>query len=736
MKRLLPIFAFLMISGWSYGQIVIDDTQTPNDLVFGTLLGEGVTASNIVFTGYPDQIGFFNGVNSNIGLDSGIVLSAGPVSEMVNIAAASYAGNSYNPPGAGDPDLLTIAQSVTTNPSAGSITATNDAAILEFDFIPNGDTVRFNFVFASDEYNTWINSSFNDVFAFLISGPGITGPYASPPAFPDGAENFALVPGTDLPITISTIYDEPSETPPQMNAEYYISNVGGTTHIFNAFTTVIEIEAPVICGELFHFKFGVADCQDTFLASSVFLEAQSFSAEPEEIKLSTVFEPGIIELAGICDSSFASFNRNCAADSGFYQLKFQGEPIEGVDFITWNLPDTIILAPGETEHTFGISAIPDGIDEGVETMEVILCVSLDPENEPFLPQDTAYLDIFDEFNLPITSEDINLICPTPQVVLTAEALNGTEPYIYSWLDGSGTEVGNTPVISVDVPDDEEVYTIQAEDLCGLTGDLEVTVTNSIPPDPVVNITEDEDPFCPGAPYDLTAVIEGGTPGFSYLWSSTEETESITVTAPTGSLNPYPVQVFITDFCNRAASTTIELIPPPLIDANGIVNDLLCLGDDLPLSSLVEGGVEPYQYTWLLDNVALDQSFYSIGTGEGEVPGMPLGEEYIYTLLVTDYCWNFDPMTYIGFDTDTLDVIACFVPNVFSPNGDNLNDEFLALELETKSGTMHIFNRWGVEIYTTSTSSWDGEDAPEGTYFYVIEFADGTDPVNGSVTLLR
>ena len=80
--------------------------------------------------------------------------------------------------------------------------------ILEFDFFPSADTVKFNYVFAGEEYLEWVNTQFNDVFAFLISGPGITGPYASPAAFPGGAINIGAY-GYNKPIdqpVVSNIY--------------------------------------------------------------------------------------------------------------------------------------------------------------------------------------------------------------------------------------------------------------------------------------------------------------------------------------------------------------------------------------------------------------------------------------------------------------------------------------------------------------------------------------------------
>ena len=92
--------------------------------------------------------------------------------------------------------------------------------------------------------------------------------------------NLALVPGTNLPITISTIH-------PGLNASYYVDNQSGTTHTLNGQTIPIGITFDVICGETYHFKFAVADCQDDFLSTAVFLQDDSFTSPPVELSLQT-----------------------------------------------------------------------------------------------------------------------------------------------------------------------------------------------------------------------------------------------------------------------------------------------------------------------------------------------------------------------------------------------------------------------------------------------------------------
>ena len=134
-----------------------------------------------------------------------------------------------------DPDLLTVANSVP--PLIGqtfTVSSINDVAVLEFDFVPTSDSL-FRYVFGSNEYLTYVNTQYNDVFGFFISGPGITGPYSAPAAFPNGSVNIATVPNSTpaLPITISSVNDV-------LNNQYYIDNqnTNPQTVLCNGFTTV------------------------------------------------------------------------------------------------------------------------------------------------------------------------------------------------------------------------------------------------------------------------------------------------------------------------------------------------------------------------------------------------------------------------------------------------------------------------------------------------------------------
>ncbi|MFH2143717.1 MAG: choice-of-anchor L domain-containing protein, partial [Bacteroidota bacterium] len=159
---------------------VDDITYTPQQLVTDILVTGCLQAFNVVYTGDPLAIGyFFNAFG--VGIQEGVIMSSGHVADATlppNQTAASSLG------GSGDPLLNAI---VTPD-------VTTDVTILEFDFIPAGDTLKFDFIFCSEEYPEYV-FSFNDVFAFFLSGPN-----------PSGGNytnyNIALLPGTTTPVSI------------------------------------------------------------------------------------------------------------------------------------------------------------------------------------------------------------------------------------------------------------------------------------------------------------------------------------------------------------------------------------------------------------------------------------------------------------------------------------------------------------------------------------------------------
>ncbi len=214
-------------------------TLTAGQLV-ESILGEGVSFQNVVYTGSSNAAGVFsNGTQAGLSIVQGIILSSGSAAGA--IGPNNNSGYSVSNGTAGDADLSALINGATTN----------DASILEFDFIPVSEEISFNFILGSEEYPEFLN--FHDVFGFFVNGT-----------------NIALLPGTNTPIAINTVNH-------LTNSQYYISNTPAVYDIqCDGFTTTFAVTATVSPGVINHIKLAVADMGDSALDTWVFLEQGSF----------------------------------------------------------------------------------------------------------------------------------------------------------------------------------------------------------------------------------------------------------------------------------------------------------------------------------------------------------------------------------------------------------------------------------------------------------------------------
>lgn len=258
----------------------------PSDLV-NTLAGTGITISNISYAGAENAAGTFSGGTGIIGFEKGIILSSGDIANVVG--PNMFDGVSAINDTPGDADL-----------DAESGSTTLDAALLEFDFVADADTVEFNYVFASEEYNEFVNSLFNDVFAFFINGV-----------------NCAKA-GGDA-VSINTVNND-------SHPELYLNNaLDSRSEVINTemdgLTVVLTCQAPVTPGQTNHIKLVIADSTDRILDSNVFLQAGSFTAKPKQPSCDLNAVPQVIN-ASLQNSSLAtSYNAaDPRAPAGVYTI--------------------------------------------------------------------------------------------------------------------------------------------------------------------------------------------------------------------------------------------------------------------------------------------------------------------------------------------------------------------------------------------------------------------------------
>ena len=189
MKRIgLSLLVGLALLSKSFGQLVIDTSIAPEQLVKQFLLGSGVKIGKVTFTGNKLAIAHFILNKTPLDIKKGMLLSTGSVFNAVGPNTYPYTTTGFldvktQKLQKGDKDLNRIAHNYSY-----------DAAILEFDFIPLNNKIAFTYCFGSEEYPEYVGSRYNDVFGFFITG----GKFHTP-------KNIAILPLSNLPITVNTI---------------------------------------------------------------------------------------------------------------------------------------------------------------------------------------------------------------------------------------------------------------------------------------------------------------------------------------------------------------------------------------------------------------------------------------------------------------------------------------------------------------------------------------------------
>ena len=419
-KHIFPVLLLLACINKISAQLII--TNESNGLALAQkLVGNGVVISNVVLTGDLRATGFFDNISGTlIGIDSGIVLTNG---------RAKTIGNTFGLDGDGTipaSAVLADLQQFPTSTYSGDVdlansigvpaSETHDACILEFDFIPLGDTVKFRYVFSSEEYTPAFVCLFNDAFAFFISGPGIA-----------GLKNIALIPGTNTPVSIFNVNNVPGGSCPN-NQAYYKDNTSNLYLTHDGLTTVLTALSAVQPCKTYHLKMVIADVSDGFFDSGVFLEAKSLSSNSIQIhNLTQTDVLGNSYLVEGCVSGSFRIRRNDPDPIPLtVDLSYGGTATNGVDVQL--LPSTVIIPANDTSVTVNVIPIIDNIPEGIETLKIYAQPSAGGCGAG-IPTDSAIIQIRDYDTLGIIP-DTAFICKH-----SAYQLNATAGYsTYLWVN--------------------------------------------------------------------------------------------------------------------------------------------------------------------------------------------------------------------------------------------------------------------------------------------------------------
>ncbi len=567
---------------FSSGQIVISNQGAPAATIVNGFIGQGLTFSNASISCDVKGYGTFsNGNSTNIGLNTGAILCTGNTNQITGSPLSNVSTNIYK--SCADPDLLALETS-----------ARNDCCILEFDIVPKCDQLSIRFVFASEEYPEYVNSSYNDAFGFFISGPD-----------PQGGNyvnrNVAVLPNG----TIASIDNINAGA----NASYYVTNTGATI-AFDAFTTAITSTINLIPCRTYHFKLAIADASDHILDSGVFIDfIQCTNVRTVSVSSSTPacgLNNGSAQAT--VSNGFPPFTYTWypAPPSGQGTATISGLSAQSTytlivdDAYSCITPDTSIIhlngtiAPALTVnsssvcegHTATLAATVSNTGGNFTWApggSSASSISVSPATSTTYTCTYTYNDcvVTDTATITVNPKPVlacanKTICAGSSVILHAAGASS-----YTWWPLTGLSASSGDSVTAN-PLSTSVYTLYGSSLYGCTDSTTVTV--QVNPSPAVAVNNGT--ICAGESFPLIA--SGAT---TYYWepgTGLSGNSGAALVAQPGSSISYTV-TGTTNGCSSKAIASITVNPIPVITVN---NSSVCSGNT---AALTASGAN--NYTW-------------------------------------------------------------------------------------------------------------------------------------------
>jgi gliding motility-associated-like protein len=740
--------------------IVVDDTYTAQQLIENVLVNSPcANASNFAVSGDTFSIGqqsygYFSYTGTDFPFSNGIVLStsrawrtAGPNNNLIDEGSTQWTG---------DIDLE----------QALGINGTFNATVLEFDFVPITNTISFNYLFASEEYQGTAPCRYSDGFAFLLKVAGSQDQY----------ENLALIPGTSTPVKVTSVHPVISGANGcAAQNEAYFGSYNGSTHPinFNGQTVVMTAQANVIPGLTYHIKLVIADEENIRYDSAIFLEGSSFNVGVD-------LGPDRL----IANQNPICFGENYTLDATIpgintYQWFKDGISIPAATNPTYNvtssgtytveitLNSTSCIATGEVDVEFTAPLLTNNIiayqcddnNDGITYYNltslnnllsnstdntIVYYESLTNAQNQFAPisQTNSYQNLttnklyarvtspygcvaFAEIDLQISN---NTLSPTnPLVICDSDAeqdgistftISDATPNILSGLP-SGLIVKYYPTSNDALLQTNEIssnYTnsvafqqivyariINGSDCYGI---LPLTLkVNTFNP---ANFDDENVTLCDGDQISI-----GVSSGFNtYLWNNGATSNSILIDED----GTYSVTVTDSNGCEKTKTftaiyssiATIESVT--VSDFNGINNSI----------TITPSGTGDYEYS--IDGYNFQDNATFI---------IPFPD--VYTVYVRDKN---------GCGIVNKEVTVLDYPKFFTPNGDGYNELWFIKNMENyPKAVVKIFDRFGKLMYSfnKNQSGWNGSYnkniMPATDYWFVLDLGNGK-IIKGNFSLKR
>lgn len=331
--------------------------------------------------------------------------------------------------------------------------------------------------------------------------------------------------------------------------------------------------------------------------------------------------------------------------------------------------------------------------------------------------DTVTLTVTVQMPPAVTISGPDSICAGQIATLTA---GGASSYI--WSNGNSTQSNEYTVTK-----DTTVW------LAGTTGVCTDSINYTIGVYPPLTITSPSyDTICYDASAKLLVAASGGKKPYTYLWNNGIKGDTAGPLTVTPKKNIW-YSVLVEDNCGESYVDSFNVVVIPTAG----------LASFKPVPDTIPGGG---MINFINNSTGADSYYWTFGDGSSSNVTDP-NHGYDIAGIYKVILYTIDKYGCSDTAWEYVDVIEkILVPNVFTPNGDGINDGFIVIAGSMKEYNLVIYNRWGQLIFKSNSPAinWTGNTlsgarCPDGTYFYILTATDYNDqPHNlaGFVQLIR
>jgi gliding motility-associated-like protein len=677
MKKHISILFFLFFLQFIYAQyITVDDQRTAQDLIENVLLNNtgcasvsNFTVSGGNFSSGNNSYGYFDATGTAFPFQEGLILSTGNINDAPGPNAGVISGSVTGWNGLDAASANTLGENNTFN-----------ATSIEFDFVPLVDHMSFEYIFASEEYELGFMCNFSDVFGFLLKKA----------SEPDSAYvNIALIPGTSIPVKVTTVHPQGDTCPPE-NEQFFDAINGFNAPIdFQGQTVTLIAESDVEPNVTYHIKLIIADDGDPVYDSAVFLNAGSF-----DIGTDLGDDRLIVTNNAACNNEEILLDAGTAASYQWYK-------------------DGVILS-GETNQ---ILIIDSSFGDGNYSVTLDLgsgCIS--------------HGSIEIEFASPLVVYDANVSeCRDAQTntaifdltdvgIVNVVTGNNSNFIIDSYYE-TMVDYNSDPQIPISSPDafESAIHQPVYAKVIDVNSDcFEVVTINLDILEPPI-LSPDEEVFYCTDTFPATIVLNSGNldtnnlANYIYNWSNGETSESIMI----NEIGDYTVTVTNLDNCSKSRTIKVLESTSPIVQ-NVFVADTR-YPDRVSIEVIVEGQGD---YIYALDIDPVDVNNDLLYQEENTFNNVLYGE-HIITIKDINGCGIVQK-----------DILLLEYPKFITPNGDGRYDTWNIDNINTNErfktvSDILIFDRYGKIMARIKPNGvgWDGKYngkiVPPDDYWFVV-----------------